>query len=647
MCGIVGLIAPAAASWDAEAVARRMSDAVRHRGPDSSGVWRDPASGVVFGHRRLAIIDLSASGHQPMLDRSERYVITYNGEIYNYKTLRDELVAKGSSFRGESDTEVILEGVARWGLTATVVRLAGIFAFGILDRQERRLFLVRDHLGVKPLYHGLAGSTFAFASELKPFHQIPGFSPTISPNSLDALLRYSYVPTPGTIFEGISKLPPGTIGEVQIDQPTAAMRMSTYWSAKQTALSGTRDPLVISPGQAVAALDTVLRTAVESQMVSDVPLGAFLSGGVDSSTVVALMQSASSRPIRTFSIGFSEAAYNEAHAAAAVAAHLGTDHTELFVSPQQALDVITQLPHIFDEPFADSSQIPTFLVSQLARQSVTVALSGDGGDELFAGYNRHVLGERLWGLMRGTPHPVRHALSRSATWLAPSAYDRAGNAWHRVTGHQLPPRFGFQVHKIAALADAHSEGDLYERMTSQWNGLPAAVRGVSAGAGPRHFAPSPFATLTERMMVWDLETYLPDDVLTKVDRASMACGLEARVPLLDPRVVEFAWRIPLNLKLRDGKGKWILREVLHRYVPRALVDRPKAGFAVPIDSWLRGPLRDWAEALLSVPALDASGLLETSVIRAVWRRHLAGQRDAQQTLWNVLMFQAWNMDRER
>jgi len=648
MCGIVGLIAPPTASWDAEAVTRRMSDTLRHRGPDSSGVWRDPAGGsVVFGHRRLAIIDLSASGHQPMLDRSQRYAITYNGEIYNYKALRDELALGGSTFRSESDTEVILEGVARWGLAATVVRLAGIFAFAIFDRQQRRLFLVRDHLGVKPLYHGVAGTTFVFASELQPFRQIPGFSPVLSPDSVDALLRYSYIPAPATIFEGVFKLPAGTIGEVNLDQPTAPLRMSTYWSVREAALRGAKDPLDGTPDEAVSALDALLRTAIGSQMISDVPLGAFLSGGIDSSTVVALMQSASPRPIRTFSIGFTEEAFNEAHAAAAVAAHLGTDHTELYVSPQDALDVIPRLPRLYDEPFADSSQIPTFLVSQLARRSVTVALSGDGGDELFAGYNRHVLGDRLWGLMKRTPHPLRRALSCAALSPAPSRYDRAAEVWNRVTGQHLPGRVGFQVHKLAALLDARSQGELYERLTSQWNGLPAGVRGVHPERGLRRLAPASFATLTERMMVWDLETYLPDDVLTKVDRASMACGLEARVPLLDPRVVEFAWRIPLGLKLRDGKGKWILRQVLQRYVPRQLVDRPKAGFAVPIDSWLRGPLREWAESLLSVAALDASGLLETPVIREVWRRHLIGERDAHQTVWNVLMFQAWYLERGR
>jgi asparagine synthase (glutamine-hydrolysing) len=546
------------------------------------------------------------------------------------------------TFRSASDTEVILAAVARWGLEATVRRLNGIFAFALYDRAERRLFLVRDHLGVKPLYYGVVGGCFAFASELSPFRRIPNFSGEIDRVSVDALLRYSYVPAPRTIFRDVRKLAPGTIAEIDATSPTAEPVMSTYWSARAVAEAGTAHPFAGTPDEAVDALDSLLGSAVRAQMVSDVPLGAFLSGGIDSSTIVALMQAQSAQPVRTFSIGFHERAYDEAAAAARVAAHLGTAHTELYVSPADALAVIPQLPTLYDEPFADSSQLPTYLVSQLARRNVTVALSGDGGDELFAGYTRHVRGEQLWRRMSRTPMPLRRLARRAIGGVSPARYDRSLSALRRLAGAPAGAgRTGFKLHKMAALLDAPTEADLYERLTSQWNGIGDAVlQSTDAGRGGR-VAAATLPSFTEQMMYWDLVSYLPDDILVKVDRASMACALEARVPFLDPRVVEFAWRLPLSIKRRQGQGKWVLRQVLDRYVPRALVDRPKVGFAVPIDSWLRGPLREWAEALLSVEALESHGIFDASIVRELWQRHLSGRVDAQHALWNVLMFQAW------
>jgi asparagine synthase (glutamine-hydrolysing) len=644
MCGIAGLIRTSAAAWEPDHVLDAMTSAVRHRGPDDAGAWHDRDHGVSLGHRRLSILDLSSEGHQPMLDQGQRYVITYNGEVYNFAELRDELRAGGAAFRSASDTEVILAGVARWGVEATVRRLNGIFAFALYDRTRQRLYLVRDHLGVKPLYYGVIGGCFAFASELSPFRRLPNFSDEIDLASVDALLRYGYVPTPRSIFRDVRKLTPGTIAEIDVRAPTAEPALSRYWSASQVAEAGAAGPFTGTPDDAVEALDELLRRAVGAQMVSDVPLGAFLSGGIDSSTIVALMQAQSSRPVRTFSIGFQERGYDEAAAAARVAAHLGTSHTDLYVSSADALAVIPQLPTLYDEPFADSSQLPTYLVSRLARRDVTVALSGDGGDELFAGYNRHVLGERLWRRMSLTPMSLRRAARRAIAGVSPARYESVIGGLQRLTGRPVTAaRTGFKLHKLAALLDADTQADFYERLTSQWTGVENAVRQPNgAAAAARRIPAAGLPSFTEQMMHWDLVSYLPDDILVKVDRASMACSLEARVPFLDPRVVEFAWRLPLSLKQRMGQGKWVLRQVLDRYVPRALVDRPKAGFAVPIDSWLRGPLREWAEELLSREALERHGIFDARVVRSLWQRHLSGSIDAQHALWNVLMFQAWD-----
>jgi len=642
MCGIAGFVRMPSATWDAEAVLDGMTCSIRHRGPDDGGAWHDRSSGVSLGHRRLSILDLSALGHQPMLDREQRYVLTYNGEVYNFVQLRDELRAGGVEFRSSSDTEVILAAIATWGLVRTVRRLNGIFAFALYDRATRRLHLVRDHLGVKPLYYGVVGSAFVFASELAPFRQVPGFSGTVDRQSVSALLRLSYIPAPRSIFAEISKLPTGTIAELDVGSPSTPPVLTTYWSAGQVAEAGAAHPFTGSAEEAVDALDAVLRAAVGAQMVSDVALGAFLSGGIDSSTIVALMQAQSATPVNSFSIGFHERAYDEAAAAARVAAHLGTVHTEVYVSPADALAVIPELPRIYDEPFADSSQIPTYLVSRLARGRVTVALSGDGGDELFAGYNRHVVAERIWNRLRVMPVSVRRLARRAMTAVAPRQYEQTVAMLQRILGVRLQARrVGYKAHKLAGILDAQSPAELYGRLTSHWNGLGPVLIGDSQSGSQELMHAAALGSFTEQMMYWDLISYLPDDILVKVDRASMACALEARVPFLDPRVVEFAWRLPLSIKRRDGIGKWPLRRVLDRYVPRALVDRPKAGFAVPIDAWLRGPLRDWAESLLSVDALKRSGVFEPDAVRELWSRHQTGKLDAQYALWNLLMFQAW------
>ena len=637
MCGIVGVAGPQSTEW-----LSAMNGVIGYRGPDDCGAWHDRECGVLLGHRRLSILDLSAEGHQPMLDAGRRYVISYNGEVYNFGELRDELRAGGATFRGSSDTEVILAGVAAWGVPATVRRLNGIFAFALYDRATRRLSLVRDHLGVKPLYYGCISGSLAFASELTPFRRIPGFAGEIDRESVKALLRYGYVPAPRTIFRGMHKLRPGVIAEFDVSNPSRDPVMTTYWSVRAVAEEGTVHPFAGTDAEAIDALDAVLRDAVRAQMVSDVPLGAFLSGGIDSSTIVAMMQAQSSRPVRTFSIGFHERAYDESAAARLVAAHLGTDHTELYVTPSDALAVIPDLPRIYDEPFADSSQVPTYLVSKLARRDVTVALSGDGGDELFAGYNRHVLGDRLWRRLVATPMPLRRFARRILAGISPSAYDRAIEPFRHLPGRPIrATRVGFKLHKLSGLLEAPTQESLYERLISHSSGLDDAVLGATdADVAPERVSIA-LPSFAERMMYWDLVGYLPDDILVKVDRASMATALEARVPFLDPRVVALAWRLPMHLKRRDGQGKWILRRVLDRYVPRPLVDRPKAGFAVPIDAWLRGPLREWAETLLSPESLGRTAMFDQRIVRNLWHQHLAGALDAQYALWNVLMFQAW------
>lgn len=643
MCGIVGLFQPEPSRGADETrhVLQSMTDTLRHRGPDDAGVWVDDRGVIALGHRRLSILDLSREGRQPMRSACGRYVVTYNGEIYNFAALRDELETLGHAFRGHSDTEVMLAAVSRWGLDQALSRFNGMFAFALWDRGTGRLHLVRDRLGEKPLYYGWCGRTFLFASELKALEAHPQFKNDINRNALALFMRHNCVPAPYSIYEGVFKLPPGMMLTLSERLQGSVPEPVPYWSAKEAAERGAADPFTGSEDEAVCRLEALLLEAVKLRMVADVPLGAFLSGGIDSSTVVALMQAQSDRPVKTFTIGFHEAQYDEAVYARKVAGHLGTDHTELYVTPRQALDVIPRLPTLYDEPFADSSQIPTFLVSELARQHVTVSLSGDGGDELFAGYNRYVWGRSLWRKIGWMPMGLRRGVAKGITALSPmswgAVFDRFGPVLPAV---QSP---GDKLHKLAELLGVEDPDALYAGLASHWKQPTQVV--IGAIEPPTLLTDRPrWARLDDcalRMMFLDLATYLPDDILVKLDRASMAVSLEARVPLLDHRVAEFAWRLPVAMKIRGGQGKWALRQVLKKYLPLELVDRHKMGFGVPIDSWLRGPLRDWAEDLLDERRLDKDGFFNPRPIREKWAEHLSGRRNWQHHLWDVLMFQAW------
>ena len=638
MCGVAGILDPsggAGGGVSPEALSA-MCGVLRHRGPDGDGTWIDATAGIALGHQRLAIIDLSAAGAQPMVSSCGRFVISYNGEVYNAPELRSDLEASGRRFKGHSDTEVIVEGCAAWGIEATVERLIGMFTFAAWDRSERVLYLVRDRLGIKPIYWARFGGLLLFGSELKALRAHPGWRPELNRDALAAYLRYSYVPSPLTIYQGVNKLPPGTILRARSGEEP---RITPFWDLKRIAMDGQRDRFPGNEEEAADRLDALLNDAVSRRMEADVPLGAFLSGGIDSSTVVALMQANSTRPVRTFTIGFQEKDYDEAGHAAAVARHLGTDHTELYVSPEHARDVIPRLPEIYDEPFSDSSQIPTFLVSEMTRKHVAVALSGDGGDELSAGYNRYFQARTIVPLLERMPPKLRALGASAIRALPPSAWSALFMA---VPRRFRPPQAGDKMHKLASVLTKVGDG-YYQSLVSHWT---EPERIVAGGREPDGLFSDPrvreaVPDLIERMQYLDTLTYLPDDILTKVDRASMAVSLEARVPLLDHRVVAFSWSLPPAMKVKNGAGKWLLRQVLYRYVPPDLVDRPKMGFGVPIDVWLRGPLRDWAEDLLDERRLKAEGILNPAPIRAKWSEHLAGKINWQYLIWDVLMFQAW------
>ncbi len=647
MCGLTGFFNPI--STNSEVVVKNMVRQVTHRGPNDSGAWCDENAGVALAHSRLSILDLSPSGHQPMLSARGRYVLAFNGEIYNHLELRAQLQAEKEApvWRGHSDTETLLACFAAWGIERTLKSTVGMFAIALWDKQEQLLTLARDRMGEKPLYWGWCGDVLLFGSELKALKVHPEFNGEIDRGALTLLLRHCYIPAPYSIYTGIQKLMPGHFLQIPLQGDLACSKgvhPEAYWQLNQAVEEGLANPFTGSPNSAVDLLESRLSASIGAQMVSDVPLGAFLSGGVDSSTIVALMQAQSERPVRTFTIGFDQGGYNEATHAKAVADHLGTEHTEFYVRPEDALAVIPNLPTIYCEPFGDSSQIPTLLVSQMAKQHVTVALSGDGGDELFGGYNRYLAARRVWGPVQRMPEFARHAAAAALRCVPPATWDRLFE-WARPA---LPKRLqlsipGEKARKLAdvlALSDGHA---FYRELTSHWKD-PAKV--VIGAREPKTLLTTPSCwpetdCLEHAMMAMDAQTYMADDILTKVDRAAMATSLETRVPMLDHHVVELAWRMPLDLKLRDGQGKWLLRHVLYKHVPKELIERPKMGFGIPLDSWLRGPLRDWAETLLDESRLRSEGFFHPEPIRAMWAEHLNGKQNWQYHLWNVLMFQAW------
>jgi asparagine synthase (glutamine-hydrolysing) len=646
MCGLAGAFQPGVPESEWRTRLAAMADAIRHRGPDDEGLWSDAAAGVGFAFRRLSIVDLSAEGHQPMLSASGRFVMIFNGEVYNHGELRAELDPLRIPWRGHSDTEVMLAAIETWGLAPAVRRFVGMFAFALWDRVDRRLHLVRDRLGIKPLYWGWSRGALLFGSELTALRRHPAFDARLDRSAVASFLRFNYVPAPRSAYEGFRKAEPGGIRtfDLAAASPGDEGRLETYWSLAEVAAEGLRHPFGGDDREAVDALEAALMDSVRLRMIADVPLGAFLSGGIDSSLVVALMQAQSTRPVRTFTIGFQERDYDESGWAAKVASRLGTEHTEQIVRAEDALAAVPRIAALFDEPFADSSQVPTLLVCALARRHVTVALSGDGGDESFAGYKRYALYSDLRRTLGRLPGTVRRGASRLLGAVPPGAANRLlgfTEPWLRRYGSGGGA--GDKIRKLAELLALPDERALYVDLLSHWKRPELLIPG--AREAPRWVDSCPptgrFRDEIHPLMYEDTLAYLPDDILVKVDRTSMSVGLEARVPILDHRVVELAWRFPLGLKLRGGGAKWALRQVLYRHLPAELVDRPKMGFGLPIDVWLRGPLRDWAESLLSEDRLRREGLLDPAPIREKWREHLGGDRNWHYYLWDVLVLQAW------
>ncbi|MGH1403902.1 MAG: asparagine synthase (glutamine-hydrolyzing) [Alphaproteobacteria bacterium] len=641
MCGIAGLYTfdPRPDRIQIHNIVQNMTDALQHRGPDDSGIWQDPDTPLALGHRRLSILDLSPLGKQPMESATSRYIITFNGEIYNFKTIRSELESLGNTtFRGQSDTEVLLGAIDYWGLQKTLSKLNGMFAFSLWDRKTKALYFARDRFGKKPLYIGWAGSTLTFGSELKALCTHPDFNRDISREALTSYMRFGYVPAPFSIYKQVWQLLPGSYIALDLTMLRAGQDLDTlmeyYWRPKDTLEKAKQAP--INPEHdMVGNLETILSDCIKDRMIADVPLGAFLSGGIDSTTIVSLMQKNSTAPVQTYTIGFEEHGFNEAQHAQEIATHLGTDHHELYLKPQQALDLIPQIPQMYDEPFADASALPTYLVSKFARDSVTVALSGDGGDEMFGGYNRHITGPKAWNFTQNhMPAPLRTPLSNIIQAIPTHIWDKIRNN---------RPQFGNHMHKFAKILTKQSESDVYLSLTSTFQSPKDIIKNGHEETIPlvNPNLQIPDLTFAEDMMYWDVISYLNGDILTKVDRASMATGLEARAPFLDRRIYDYVWRLPVDAKIKNGNGKWILKEVLKRHVPDTLFQRPKQGFSVPIDKWLREDLKDWAEDLLDEKFLQSQNLFDYKEVRMLWEQHLKGRGAHAQKLWTILMFQAW------
>lgn len=644
MCGIVGFW-QREDSFDAHSVLKKMSDSIIHRGPDDSGVWFDEETKVALGQRRLSIVDLSPMGHQPMVSSSGRYIIVFNGEIYNFNDIRKEIIKKrygAFSFRGTSDTEVMLEAFECFGIESSLKKFVGMFAFAVFDRKDKKMHISRDRIGEKPLYYGVVGSSFVFSSELKAFYVFPKFSFDIDRDALSLYFRHCFIPAPYTVFKNVKKLLPGTILTLDWREGTIPEACS-YWSMENAISSGLENQFKGNEDEAANELEKLIMKSISGQMIADVPLGAFLSGGVDSSLVVSLMQSQSSKPIKTFTIGFGEKGFNEAEEAKKVAEHLGTDHTELYVSHKEAIEVIEHLPHLYDEPFADSSQIPTYLVSKLARSKVTVSLSGDAGDELFCGYNRYFLAEKIINKSGRLPFVIGKALPGIMKGVSIENWNRI---FRLISSNKDGINFGDKIYKLSDVLRSKNAYEIYLGLSYFWNDTSSLVIGSNQLEMVNDYKGEmfKFQNVKEWMMYFDTKTYLPDDILVKVDRASMGVSLESRIPLLDHRIIEFACSIPIGLKVKNGQGKWLLRQILYKYVPKDLIERPKKGFAVPIGEWVRGPLKDWAAQLLDEKRLREEGYLNPELVSKVWKEHLEGIRDWKYQIWGILMFQQWLED---
>jgi len=647
MCGIAGTLGGSLSPNDFGKILEQAGNTIAHRGPDDMGIWFDKETAIGFVHRRLSIIDLSPAGHQPMLSVTGRFVIIFNGEIYNHLDLRNELEKSGNAprWRGHSDTESLLAAFECWGIEATLKKTVGMFAIALWDKKERKLFLMRDRMGEKPMYYGYFDDRLLFGSELKALRQLPGFKSEINRDVLSLLFRHNYIPAPYSIYTNVFKLMPGSF--IEFSSETLRLRQrpepKIYWSATEIALDAVKNPIKFSSdNEAINALESKLIQSISGQMMSDVPLGAFLSGGIDSSTIVALMQRQSSSAIKTFSIGFKEEDYDEAVFAREVAKHLGTSHTELYVSPDDAMNVIPKLPTIFDEPFSDSSQIPTFLVSELVKKHVTVSLSGDGGDELFCGYSRYLQYPKLWEKISVMPLFLRKIIGNIISSVSPENWN---NLYDSISS-LLPDKYQLlslcnKLHKGASYLSCKDPAHFYRARMMHWEPKGLVLNASEPSTELSTFVSNELLSLKELMMLLDTIGYLPGDILTKVDRSAMAVSLETRVPLIDHRVYEFAWQLPMHYKVRNGISKWLLRQVLYKHVPQKLIDRPKMGFGVPIDSWLRGPLRDWSESLLDEARLKREGFLNPVPIRQKWLEHSTGKGNWQYHLWDILMFQAW------